>query len=204
MSEFPDLTTPTADGVVDPLRIAVIVGSIRTGRAGAPIAHWFVEQTKGHRDLTIDLVDLAEPQLPVVLPDFDAVEVPATVTELGERLGAADGFVVITPEYNHSFPASLKNAIDWFHAEWFAKPVAFVSYGGRGQGIRATEQLRQVFAELHAVTTRDAVGIDLDDVDDAGCPNSSGIDGAAKVLLDQLVWWGETLRAGRRARPYVA
>jgi hypothetical protein len=70
------------------------------------------------------------------------------------RLTSAEAFVIITPEYNHSFPASLKNLIDWHYTQWQAKPIGFVSYGGLGGGLRAVEQLRQVFAELHAMTER--------------------------------------------------
>ena len=73
------------------------------------------------------------------------------------RLAEADGFVVVTPEYNRSYPASLKKAIDQYNVEWRAKPVAFVSYGGISGGLRAVEHLRNVFAELHAVTVRTAV-----------------------------------------------
>jgi hypothetical protein len=72
-------------------------------------------------------------------------------------IDAADAFVVVTPEYNHSYPASLKHAIDMAHGEWNTKPVAFVSYGGISGGLRAVEALRLVFAELHATTIRDTV-----------------------------------------------
>ena len=73
------------------------------------------------------------------------------------RLAAADAFVVVTPEYNHSYPAPVKTLIDWHFTEWQAKPVGFVSYGGMSGGLRAVEHLRGVFAELHAVTVRDTV-----------------------------------------------
>ena len=76
---------------------------------------------------------------------------------LQQALGLADAFVVVTPEYNHGYPAPLKELIDSVNAEWQAKPVAFVSYGGVSGGLRAVEQLRLVFAELHAVTIRDSV-----------------------------------------------
>jgi NAD(P)H-dependent FMN reductase len=187
----------------DRLRIAAIIGSTRQGRAGKPIADWFLTQARDHADIGIDLIDLAEVQLPVVLPDYDVTALPEQVTALGERLAAADGFVVITPEYNHAYPAALKNAIDWFYEEWNAKPIAFVSYGGMSQGIRAVEQLRQVFVELHAMTTRDGVSINLDQTDERGWPNSSGVDGAAKLMLDQLVWWARALHQARAAHPYV-
>ena len=186
-----------------PLRIAVILGSTRDGRAGEPITRWFVDQASPREDVKIDLVDLAEAGLPHVMPDFESEIMPASVTALSERLVSADGFVVVTPEYNHSFPASLKNGIDWFHDEWFAKPVAFVSYGGMSRGFRAVEQLRQVFVELHAMTTRDGVSINLDEVGADGCPSSEGLEGAVKLMVDQLVWWAAALRDAREVRPYV-
>lgn len=74
-----------------------------------------------------------------------------------KRIAAADAVLIVTPEYNHSFPGPLKTSIDSLRDEWKAKPVGFVSYGGIGGGLRAVEALRLVFAELHAVTVRDTV-----------------------------------------------
>ena len=81
----------------------------------------------------------------------------ATTASLNERVASCDAFIVVTPEYNHGYPAPLKALIDSFGPEWHAKPVAFVSYGGISGGLRAVEQLRLVFAELHAVTIRESV-----------------------------------------------
>jgi NAD(P)H-dependent FMN reductase len=123
------------------------------------------------------------------------------------RLTTADAFVVVTPEYNHSFPASLKNAIDWHFTQWQAKPVGFVSYGGMSGGLRAVEHLRQVFAELHAVTVRDTVSFHgaWAQFDAEGRPKElSACNAAAKTMLDQLAWWGHALRSARSERPYVA
>ena len=122
------------------------------------------------------------------------------------RLARADGFVVVTPEYNHGYPASLKQAIDLAHHEWRAKPVAFVSYGGMSGGLRAVEQLRQVFAELHATTVRDTVSFHMAHAafDASGQPvDATGPAAAAKTLLDQLAWWAAALRDARTARPYA-
>lgn len=121
-------------------------------------------------------------------------------------LSAADAFVVLTPEYNHSFPAGLKNLIDWHYTEWRAKPVALVSYGGLAGGLRAAEHLRQVFAELHAVTVRDTVsfhgaGASFDA--DGKPRDSAGPAAAADVMLDQLAWWARALREAKEKRPYV-
>jgi NAD(P)H-dependent FMN reductase len=115
--------------------------------------------------------------------------------------------VVITPEYNHSFPASLKNLIDWHHTQWQAKPVGFVSYGGLGGGLRAVEQLRLVFAELHAMTVRDSVSLHgpWSGLGEDGKPRDPAVcEGAAKGMVDQLVWWGRALRTARAERAYAA
>src|SRR5271165_2393581 len=123
------------------LNLAIIIGSTRKGRFAPVVARWFVGQAERRDDMAVDVIDLADTQLPDVLSGEPGPEVAAVTT----RLAAADAFVVVTPEYNHSFPAPLKNAIDWHSREWRAKPVGFVSYGGIGGGLRAVEQLRLVF-----------------------------------------------------------
>ena len=106
--------------------------------------------------LDIDLIDLATADLPTTLPDTDE-PTPAEVAVLAPRLAAADAFAVVTPEFNSSFPAPLKTALDWYYEEWHAKPVAIVSYGRESGGLYAAAQLRQVFTELQAVTIRNTV-----------------------------------------------
>ncbi|MEV0677870.1 NAD(P)H-dependent oxidoreductase [Actinosynnema sp. NPDC050436] len=186
------------------IKLAVIVGSTRKGRFAPVVSNWFAGQARQRGDVEVDVLDLADVGLPDVLHGFG--EEPADEVKLvSPRLAEADAFVVVTPEYNHSFPAPLKSAIDWHYTEWQAKPVGFVSYGGVGGGLRAVEQLRQVFAELHAVTVRDTVSFHgawsrFDD--DGGPVDPEGVNGAAKTMLDQLVWWGSALREARAARPY--
>jgi NAD(P)H-dependent FMN reductase len=124
------------------------------------------------------------------------------VRAYAERIERADGFVVVTPEYNHSYPASLKQGIDVLNTPWRRKPVAFVSYGGLSGGLRAVEHLRQVFAELHATTIRETVSLHRHPLlfDDAGwLIDPSGPAAAAKVMLDDLVWWASALRTARLA-----
>ena len=183
------------------LHVAVIIGSTRRGRFAPTVAKWFASHAGRRQDMAVDVIDLAEAQFPAVLGDNPGSEVMA----VSQQLAAADAFVIVTPEYNHSFPAPLKNAIDWHSREWHAKPVAFVSYGGRAGGLRAVEQLRQVFAELHAVSVRDTVS--FHDVwtqfDSDGWPTSpDGCEAAAKSMLDQLTWWGYALREARAKCPY--
>jgi NAD(P)H-dependent FMN reductase len=185
------------------LLLTIIIGSNRQGRFAPTVANWFAGQAGRRDDMTVDVIDLAEARLPDVLADKPAPEV-AVITP---RLANADAFAVVTPEYNHSFPAPLKSAIDWHSREWRAKPVGFVSYGGMGGGLRAVEQLRQVFAELHAVTVRDTVSFHgaWTQFDSEGRPKDpERYEKAAQSMLDQLAWWGQALREARSQRPYVA
>ncbi|GGV01027.1 FMN reductase [Streptomyces filipinensis] len=192
-----------------PLRVAVLVGSVREGRQGRAVADWFLGTAAGDEGLHFDVIDLAETPLPLVLPGWGGApgpEAAAVLRDVSPRLAAADAFVVVTPEYNHSFPASLKNFIDWHHTQWHAKPVGFVSYGGLGGGLRAVEQLRLVFAELHATTVRDSVSLHgpWSGLGEDGTPRDAAVcAGAAKGMLGQLTWWARALRTARAERPYA-
>ncbi len=185
------------------LALAVVVGSTREGRLGSVVARWFVEQAVARPDLVVDLVELADLDLPAV---FARDRAPA-VTAFATRIARADAIVVVTPEYNHGYPAPLKQAIDLLHREWWAKPVGFVAYGGISGGLRAVEQLRQVFAELHAVTIRDTVSFHdaWQRFHETGAPvDPDGCNAAAERMLDQLTWWATALRDARTQRPYAA
>ncbi|MFW6092244.1 MAG: NADPH-dependent FMN reductase [Actinomycetota bacterium] len=187
------------------LRLTVILASVRAGRFGPVVAQWFTGEAERHGQFEIDLLDLAETPLPAELPasleELVSTQTrPAPMADLAGRLGDADAFVVVTPEYNHSYPASIKNLIDWHPTEWKAKPVGFVSYGGYGGGLRAVEHLRTVFPELYAVTARNTVSFDehWERFDAAGeLVDAAGPNGAAKVLLDELLWWADLLRTAR-------
>ncbi|EFL31957.1 reductase [Streptomyces viridochromogenes DSM 40736] len=186
-----------------PLRVTLVVGSNRHGRFGPVVADWLLGRLRDRDDIVADVVDVADAELPT---SFEPTpEATAALSGITPKLAGADAFVVLTPEYNHSFPAGLKNLVDWHYGEWRAKPVALVSYGGLAGGLRAAEHLRQVFAELHAVTVRDTVsfhnaGASFDD--EGALRDPAGPDAAAKTMLDQLVWWGEALREAREKRPY--
>ncbi|MEU0132449.1 NAD(P)H-dependent oxidoreductase [Streptomyces sp. NPDC006296] len=191
-----DIDTGTPAPSDAPLKVAVILGSNRAGRFGPVVAAWFLRRAAAHPEIETELIDVAETEPPA-----------AGAAEATARLARADAFVVLTPEYNHSYPAPLKHLIDRHFAEWQARPVAFVSYGGISGGLRAVEHLRQVFAELHAVSVRDTVsfhgaGALFDDRGELLDPAPA--DGAAKRMLDQLVWWGRALREARARRPYGA
>lgn len=185
----------------DQLTIAVITGSVRRDRLGAVVTAWFARLLAGRAHLSIDKIDLADLTFPDDMTPHPDVE------SFARRVDAADAVVVVTPEYNHSFPAPLKQAIDSIRGEWKAKPVAFVSYGGTSGGLRAVESLRLVFAELHAVTVRDTVSFhnpwgefDEDGRHDADADALRSAD----RLLAQLEWWAGALHTARARRPYPA
>ncbi|MBC9728297.1 NADPH-dependent FMN reductase [Streptomyces sp. TRM68367] len=189
----------------DALHVTLIIGSNRDGRFAPVVADWLLDRIRGHAGLIPEVVDVVEAQLPTHMSPTP--EATAALAEITPKLARADAFVVLTPEYNHSFPAGLKNLIDWHFNEWRAKPVGLVSYGGVSGGLRAAEHLRQVFAELHAVTVRDTVsfhnaGASFDD--EGRLKDPSGPQAAAKTMLDQLVWWGRALLEAKVARPYAS
>ncbi|MGF1597244.1 MAG: NADPH-dependent FMN reductase [Acidimicrobiales bacterium] len=187
---------------ISALAVVVIVASNRPGRIGGRVAAWLIDQLGRRDDMTVDVIDLIDVELPPTL----AAEPDDTVRAHCVRLDAADAFVVVTPEYNHGYPAQLKQAIDVARSEWFAKPVAFVGYGGQAGGMRAVEQLRQVFAELHATTIREVVGFHgvHHQFQDGVLAEPDRAEQAAKAMLDQLAWWATALRDARAARPYLA
>ncbi len=183
------------------LRLAIVYGSTRDGRLCDQVADWVAAQVESQRGFDIDLVDPLLLDLPPRHERHDG----AAVHALRQRIAAADAFIVVTPEYNHGYPAALKQLIDSVGSEWQAKPVAFASYGGISGGLRAVEQLRQVFAELHAVTIRDGVSFanvwNLLDADNRLVASQAADDGASRMLA-QLRWWARTLRDARAASPY--
>lgn len=176
----------------------MIVGSVRVGRFAPVVAEWFLRRAREHQAFDVGVLDLADIALPADLsgtPESDAFR---------ERVDAAEAFVMVTPEYNHGYPAALKNAIDSAKEQWRAKPVGFVSYGGLSGGLRATEQLRQVVAEVHMVSIRQTVSFHQARKrfgPDGETEDGAAIDGSAR-LLEQLAWWATALRTARSADSY--
>ncbi|GGY31826.1 NADPH-dependent FMN reductase [Streptomyces omiyaensis] len=200
-----DTTNSAAARAAAPLTLALVVASDREGRFAPVVADWFRGRVAERPDFALTVVDLAEIRLPTALSYDPDPGVRAELARVTPVLEAADAYVVLTPEYNHSFPASLKNLIDRHYTEWRAKPVGFVSYGGISGGIRAVEQLRQVYAEMHAVTVRD--GVVLPNAqglfgEDGAFRDPAGPEAGAKLMLDQLAWWGRALKDAKAVRPY--
>ena len=155
------------------------------GRFGTAVTRWLAREVERSDEFKLDLVDLS------VVP----------LGELPRRIGDADAVIIVTAEYNHAYPGDVKTAIDAVRRPWYAKPVGFVVYGGRSGGLRAAEQLRLVFGELHAVTIRDSLGFREEDFHD-GEPTDPTTAAAATALLRQLAWWARCLRDARSSTPY--
>ncbi len=199
MSEIPDTAS----------RLAIIIGSVREGRFGPTVASWVADQAAAHGGFEVNVIDLADYDIPLTLPAAppkyagDSYPRPDGMAGLTTALDAADAFILVTAEYNHSYPASLKAAIDWHFTQWTAKPVAFVSYGGAAGGRHAVLHLENVLTELHAVTIRD--GLAFPNYFTAwadGQPTDPEAANYAKALLDQLAWWATALRTARAHTPY--
>lgn len=177
----------------EPIRVGVIYGSTRQGRFCDTVVRWVAGQISASGKFAVDLIDPGAPAKDGAL-------------SLQQRLAQAEAFLVVTPEYNHGYTAPLKALIDSSGVEWHAKPVGFVSYGGVSGGLRAVEQLRLVFAELHAVTIRDSVSFAgaWEQFDaDGGLRNPDRAQRTMETVLRRLHWWAVALRNARNAEPYL-
>ncbi len=189
---------------VTPLRIGVILASTRGGRRGEAYAKWIHEILTQRPDLEVELLDLRD--YPV--PAYEHQEMPPAIEKgyqnessrrWSEKIHAQDGYIIVTPEYNHGYPGQLKNAIDHVHMGWWYKPISFVSYGGTANGARAVEQLRNVAVEVRMVPVRSEVNIRLIGLqaDEAGRPTDPLYAKLAKGMIDQLLWWARVAKDGR-------
>ena len=190
-------------------QVQVIMGTTRQERFSERVSAWVVDRLGARDDLTVELVDLRD----FPLPWFDGIPPARTgrdypteeVALLGRKLDEADGYLLLTAEYNHGYPAVLKNAMDWTFVEWRRKPVAFVGWGNVG-GARAVEQLRQVAVEFELAPLRHAVHI-LPDVliparqapEPFDTDVFASLDPRLALLADDLVWWAKALAAARAA-----
>lgn len=184
------------------LRIAIVIGSTRPGRKADAVAAWVHKIAKLRTDAEFELVDLQDFNLPLldepVPPSKGSYSKPHTKT-WAAKVGSFDGFVFVTPEYNHGPSAALKNAIDFLYAEWNNKAAGFVGYGAAG-GTRAVEQLRLVMAEVQVATVRGQVALSLHSdfenytVFKPGPQN----EGSLNTMLDQVTAWAGALRTIRK------
>ena len=187
-------------------KLHVIVASIRPGRVGLPVSKWFASHAETHGAFDVSLVDLAE----INLPMNDEAKHPRLRQyqhDYTKRWSAvvdeADAYVFVSPEYNHSYPASLKNALDYLHQEWQEKPAGFVTYGGVSAGTRALVALRPVVAALGMPSVPAAVNVPfvnqfLDEQRNF-VPNEMTIKGADQ-MLGQLASWTASMSSRQRTQ----
>jgi NAD(P)H-dependent FMN reductase len=182
------------------IKIAIILGSTRPNRNGEAVADWVVKQAAS-RSASYDLIDLRDHALPILdepVPPSTGSYQNEHTKAWAERIAPYDGFVFVTPEYNHSTSAALKNALDFLYAEWNNKACAFVAYGSLG-GARAIEHLRAIASELQMAHVRQQVSFSLvtDFVDYSEFEPATFHEDEASIMFDQLESWAAALRTVR-------
>ncbi|MEV0169312.1 NADPH-dependent FMN reductase [Nonomuraea fuscirosea] len=204
------------------IRIAVVVGSTRPARRGTAVARWVLDTAAAHPAVadgraSINILDIADFDLPLLdepVPAAYGDYAQSHTLRWSQAVAAFDAFVFVAPEYNRSFPASLKNALDYLYAEWLHKVAGFVGYGVSG-GLRAVEQLRQVMGELKVanVPTQVALSIYTDftstnptDPTDAGTctPAPYHAERLAQMLEEIIIWSAALAPLRAEAQPTTA
>ncbi|MGY5150576.1 MAG: NADPH-dependent FMN reductase [Candidatus Nitrosopumilus sp. bin_68KS] len=173
-------------------KIVVIIGSVRSERQGIKVAKWIVEQLKS-RDHQVSMVDPLELELPMLDKMYKEMKFPSTkLQELQKIIQDADGYVPITPEYNHSVSSALKNTLDYFLEEYFFKPSAIVSYSvGSFGGILAGNHLRQILAEMGmpAIPSQLPISKVQDVLDNDGKLLDKNYERRITKFLDEFEWY---------------
>lgn len=184
------------------LKIAIILGSTRPGRNGEAVAHWVYDIANKRNDAEFELVDIAGYDLPLldepVPPSLGQYTKPHTKA-WSTKIASFDAYVFVTPEYNHSTSAALKNAIDYLYKEWNNKAAGFVSYGS-AMGTRAVEHLRLIMAELQIADVRAQVMLSLftDFENFSKFQPAANQEKSVTAMLDQVIAWGTAMRTVRQ------
>jgi NAD(P)H-dependent FMN reductase len=180
------------------LKIAIIIASTRPGRKGEVVGKWAFEIARKRTDAEFELVDLAEYNLPLLdepIPASFGKYSHDHTRRWSAKISSFDGYVFVTPEYNHSIPAALKNSLDFLHNEFHNKAAGFIGYGA-AMAVRSIEHLKCVLAELQVATVRNQVGLSMfTDFENFSvfkpAPTQEKFVGG---MLDQLVAWSGALR----------
>ncbi len=181
------------------MKLKIITSTNRSGAQGRIVADWIYEYAKGNSDFEVELLDLAEINLPFMdepnHPKLKQYKFEHT-KKWSKTIEDADAFIIVLAEYNYGFPAPIKNAIDYLHDEWKYKPVGFVSYGGVSAGLRAVQMLKQVLTTLSMMPLTEQVNLPFfskNIPDGKFIPNDSAIR-SADVMLEELKKWTESMR----------
>ncbi|MFT3934016.1 MAG: NAD(P)H-dependent oxidoreductase [Chitinophagaceae bacterium] len=185
--------------------LKIILASTRPGRKGPAIANWIHEKANNHKGFNVELLDLAA----INLPFLDEPEHPRMrkyhhehTKKWSATIDSADAFIMVTPEYNFSMTAPLKNALDFLFWEWAKKPVAFVSYGGMSGGIRAVQTLKQVVTTLKMMPLPESIALPFftKHIDENGVfKGDEQLDKSADALLKELESWAGALKTIRQS-----
>lgn len=192
LGDIPATARPVGTGRLATVKIGIVIGSIREGRKGELVAKWVEQAFTAREGVEAEILDLKDFQVPLLTSatvpaaanrNYDSPE----VTRWSQAVDSCDGFVFVTPEYNHGVPGPFKNAIDSIGPEWTGKTVAFVAYGADG-GVRAVEHWRQIVVNFQMVDVRAQVSLSLfADFDQQGFAPQARRDGEIATLVDQLV-----------------
>lgn len=179
------------------MKIAIVTGSTRPGRNNIAVAHWVLELAAKRGDASFELVDIADYHLPMLdepFPPVVGVYNHVHTKRWAAKIASFDGYVFVTPEYNHGVSGALKNAIDYLYAEWNHKAAGFVGYGGTG-GTRAVEQLRLVMGNLLVadVTAQVALSIITDFENFSVFRPAPRHEAEVHAMLDQVIAWSGAL-----------
>lgn len=202
---------PNADEQRSPLRIAIIIGSTRPGTVGKAVAKWAYDIAQQRNDATFELVDLGDFNLPLLDEPLPAMQLDQGQPFVGqysqghtsawsEVIASFDGYVFVTPEYNHGISGALKNAIDFLFHEWGDKAAGFIGYGYTN-GARSIESLRLVMAAVQVATVRPVVGISMfTDFENGTTFKPAAMQqGYVMTLFDHVITWSGALRPLREA-----
>jgi NAD(P)H-dependent FMN reductase len=183
------------------LRIAIIIGSTRPGRKGEAVAKWAYEIARRRTDAEFELVDIKDFNLPLLDEAMSPIMGQYTHDHTkiwSAKIATFDGFVFVTPEYNHATSGALKNAIDFLYNEWVNKAAGFIGYGG-ASGTRAVENLRLIMGELQVAAVRPQVGLSMftDFENFSVFKPAPAQEKYVHVMLDQVIAWAGALKTLR-------
>jgi NAD(P)H-dependent FMN reductase len=189
---------------MEPLDLLVIYGSVRRHRQGIKAARFILNvcQARGHRATLIDPAEERLPLLDLMYKEYAPGTAPENLERLAGRIKAADAFVIVSGEYNHSIPPALSNLLDHFLEEYFWRPSAIVCYSaGQFGGVRAAMQLRAMLSELGTPSIPSILPVPQvqDAFDDDGRPRDEAYHRRAARFLDELEWYARALKAARRS-----
>lgn len=183
-------------------QLKVIIASTRPQRKGPLVAEWFLNVLKKYEGFAVEVLDLKSIDLPLLdEPNHPRLKqyTKAHTKKWSKTIAEADAFVVVTPEYNFGYPASMKNALDYLYHEWGYKPIAFVSYGGLSGGIRSVQMLKQVVTTLKIMPIPEAVNIPFfaNHIEEGRFIGNELLEKSANTMLKELLRWAEALKTMR-------